>query len=111
MAFQQFNKMVAIRRRYPATLLAGVYTETAPPDLLMIPTSVQPMPSKELQLLTEGRRTTGGYVLYTKADLRLEDVAELDDGDYEVVKLDIWDNGVIPHRKAYTLRMQAEGSL
>lgn len=96
-------------RRYSAVsydangrAVAGTYTDTAVFD------SLQQASSDDLRLLPEGKRHGEWKVIYTEADIRTAD----DDNsiradhiiyggrEYEVHSVDIFDQGILNHRKA-----------
>ena len=70
-----------------------------------IQSSVQPSPDKELKLLPEGRRTDGAYSLRSATEIREGDIFSIYGNDHEVLKVQVWQNGIIPHYMAIAVRM------
>lgn len=110
MAFAIFNQRVEGQRKHGGRYVGGVWYPgvTGP---IVIGASVQPSPGKDLELLPEGRRTTGAYTLYAVEPLVVEDVFQLFGEAYEVLHAESWQNGIIPHYKAVAAKMQAPGVL
>ena len=78
--------------------------------------SVQPLTQNEMQSLPEARRESVGYTLYTDTNLRTArqaetpaiqaDIVTIDSEEYEVYKVEKWQNAVISHYKAIVLRIE-----
>ena len=74
--------------------------------------SVQALRPKEMQMLPEGRIVTQGYRLYTDYELKTVDTGVAKNPDrvtlfgleFEVVSVEIWQSGIIPHYKAMAVR-------
>lgn len=79
-----------------------------------ITAAVQPLNGRERSLSLEGEEIEVTAKLYTADDLRAADdlagtVADqvvIDDEVLEVVRVDPWPRGLIPHRKAYVRRVK-----
>lgn len=78
-----------------------------------ITASVQPLSGKELEKLPEGRNLSGVYRLYTDFRLQTVDdngaknpdrivagISPTPNRQYEVIQVEEWQNGVVPHYKA-----------
>ena len=64
--------------------------------------SVQPLEMHEMEALPEGRRNHKAYWLFTSTQLNIvgtqnPDIITIDSEDYEVIKQQPWQNGVISH--------------
>lgn len=92
------------RRSEPGAYINGIWREPGPGDPFTLHASVQPASQRDIDLLPEGRRTTGGFRLFTDDVLlmaapgRNADIVEIYGRDYDVVAEAEWQNGVIPHR-------------
>lgn len=70
--------------------------------------SVQPLRGHELETLPENQRDRESYRLYTDFQLQTVDTTnklrpdriQLFNKTFEVIRIDIWQNNVIPHYKA-----------
>lgn len=110
-----FRQTLSIKRRAAGTLSNGIYSEGAVSSIA-ITASVQPAGSKELQALPEGRRASQAFRLYTSTELftasvggRNADRVTLFGSEFEVVAVDVWQNGIMPHYKVIVSRV-AEGT-
>lgn len=108
MAFNVFNQTLTLQRTGPGGYTGGLWQEGTSGQV-SIRSSVQPSSPKELQLLPEGRREAGAFTLYSKTEIRLEDVVMLFGDPYEILKVEIWQNRILPHYKAIAVKMQKEG--
>ncbi len=81
--------------------------------------SVQPLSPRELKSLPEGRRASANFRLYTDYALRTVDDKNAKNPDrviiidragfnrmYEVISVEDWGNGIIPHYKAIISLME-----
>lgn len=75
--------------------------------------SVQPIDSRDLNSLPEGRRASGeGYRLYTDLNVLLKtvtdsenpDIVEIYGDDFELFSSQIWGNNIINHNKYIAVR-------
>ena len=70
--------------------------------------SVQPLRGNELLTLPEGQREKETYRLYTsfqlftanESDKKKPDRVTIFDKEFDIIKVDVWQNKVIPHYKA-----------
>lgn len=107
MAFAQFNQTVNGIRYGAGTYTKGQYSPGAETELI-IQASVQPLAGRELDLLPEGRKELESYKLYTTFELRTANQANQTQSDeitlfgksFEVIKVENWQNAVLPHYKA-----------
>lgn len=104
MAFVEFNQTVNGVRRAAGTYVNGVFVPGAETPL-SIESSVQPASEIELRLLPEARREDGAYSLRSESEIRNGDIFTLFGDEYEVLRLQVWQNGVIPHYMAVAVRM------
>lgn len=110
MAFDIFNKTVTGTRKTGGAYVEGDWVPS-PPVPLVLRTSVQPSPKKDLELLPEGRRESAAYSLFSKTEIQNGDIVVLFGENYEVLAVEIWQNGILPHYKGVAAKMQKEGSL
>lgn len=81
--------------------------------------SVQPLSPREIKSLPEGRRAAASFRLYTNFALRTVDDKNARNPDritivdragfsrlYEVVSVEDWGNGIVPHYKAVVSLME-----
>lgn len=108
-----FRQTIHIEHRGPGEYnqYTGKY-ETDETETRTIQASVHPLKGEMILKLPEGRRHLGGYVLYTDALLNFPkegghqgDVALLYGGRYEVLSVEYWDNGLLPHNRYYCGKM------
>lgn len=91
--------------------VSGVWVEGVP-EAISLTASVLPTSGKELQFLPEGRRERASLTLYTSFELRASgpgvnaDLVEIDGEQWEVVRVEAWRNGILPHTKAIVQRVQ-----
>ena len=103
MAFNQFNQVVMGERRAAGSYVAGVWVDGAV-SVLSIDASVQPASQNELKLLPEGRREGGAYSLRSQSEILDGDIFLIGGDRHEVVKRQIWQNGVLPHYLGIAVR-------
>jgi len=110
----RFRQPLIINRR--GAVAYNEYTgrlEPATSQALTIMASIHPLAGKQVLNLPEGRRDSGGYVLYTTALLELPTKGKLGDtlsihGDqYEVLAVEHWGNDLLPHNRYYCGRLTA----
>lgn len=104
MAFVEFNQTVTGVRRAAGTYVNGVFVPGAETPL-SIESSVQPASEIELRLLPEARREDGAYSLRSESEIRNGDIFTLFGDEYEVLRLQVWQNGIIPHYLCIAVRM------
>ncbi|HEU4402346.1 MAG TPA: hypothetical protein VFT43_09590 [Candidatus Polarisedimenticolia bacterium] len=98
------NFSLTVTRPAPGAYVDGVYAAGAP-STFAVRASVQPLRGRELEALPEGRRSRAAYRVYTDTLLRTVDDANPDRialfGEaYEVIAIEHWQNGILPHYKA-----------
>lgn len=96
MAFGQFNQTVSGERKTAGAYVDGVWADGVPAPI-SIATSVQPASENELKLLPQGRREGGAYALRSKTEILEGDIFLIGGDRHEVIKRQIWQNGVLPH--------------
>ena len=111
MAFSQFNQTVTGLRYAPGTFVKGRWINGASTPI-EFQASVQPYNmtphGRELDPLPEGRKELEMYSLYTTFALQIaiqdssiqSDEVTLFGKSFEVIKVENWQNKVIPHYKA-----------
>lgn len=102
-----FRQPVVGVRTDPSTETKGRLTpgSTTP---LAFDASIQPLTGRERETLPEGLREKGAFRLYTSFALRTDnqkskepaDKVTLNDREHIVIRVEPWQNGVIPHFKA-----------
>ena len=107
MAFAQFNQIVTGTRKTGGAYVDGVWTPAAS-AAISIATSVQPASDNELKLLPEGRREDGTYALRSRSEILTGDVFLIYGEPHEVIKRQVWQNGVIPHYMGLAVREQSQ---
>lgn len=110
MAFGQFNKLVPAMRPAGGSYVHGLWVES-PAATMSFQASVQPTKPSDLQRLSEGDRIKRSYTLYSKTQILEKDRVAINNEEYEVMNVEVWQNGVIPHYKAIAVKMQKERSL
>ena len=103
MAFGQFNTQVSGTRKSSGQYVDGVWVPTNGSSL-SIAASIQPASENELKLLPQGRREGGAYALRSKSEIKEGDVFTLYGDAHEVVKRQVWQNGVLPHYLGVAVR-------
>lgn len=101
-----FRQTVTGERPGVGSYIGGVWTPMTP-AALSIRASVQPASENELKLLPEGRREYGAYALRTATLIMMGDVFLIGGERHEVIKRQVWQNGVIPHYLGVAVREQA----
>lgn len=74
--------------------------------------SIQPLRPREMAMLPEGRKVSEAYRLYTSFELKTVDTGVAKNPDrvtiraleFEVISVEAWQNGLIPHYKAVVAR-------
>lgn len=99
-----FGGMLVVRRMTGGAVGAGGVWVEGVETKINIKASVQPATPKELLALEENRRNRQTFILYTKTKL---DTVEAQNpyrirlfkstDDYEVVGVEPWQNGILPH--------------
>lgn len=107
MAFGQFNSPLTGTRPAGGTYVAGFWTPAAPLPIA-VQGSVQPARDEELALLPEGRRKDGAYTIRSFQEIQEGDVFVLFGASHEVLRRQVWQNGVISHYLGVAVRMHPE---
>ncbi|PZQ49752.1 MAG: hypothetical protein DI556_09785 [Rhodovulum sulfidophilum] len=112
--FPEFSRTVTGTRRAPGTYVDGIHQPgTSAP--ISIFASIQPSSTRDrqliLRLLPEGRREESSFKLRAAEEIRTGDQFELYGTVHEILSVEVWRNGQIPHYTALAVRMQAEGLL
>lgn len=100
-----FGRLQQARRRPVGEYIDGIWTEGDWSAFTFIGT-IQPLTGKQFDRLPEERRERAGYNVFTATALRsLEDGANPDQVYafgrwHEVVAVEPWQNGILPHYKA-----------
>jgi hypothetical protein len=106
-----FRKDILIRR-LTGQYVDGKWIDNAPSEFT-IKGSLQPLNGIELRLLPENRREVASYRIYTDTELftgakgssQSPDRAVLSDGQYEVVRVEPWQNGLVSHYKIFISKL------
>ena len=112
-----FNKNpVTVIRRVPGEYVNGEYVDGAA-STFPIRASVQPIDGKLMESLPEGRRTKENIRLNTVTKLQAAesygagaDLVQIKGVYYEVYSVKEWDNGLLPHFKAYCSRLESQST-
>lgn len=107
MAFEIFNQALFVLRPAEGYYEGGEWFEGSE-STFTIRSSVQPTSPRDLQLLPEGRRVVAAYTLYSKSVIREKDRITIYGDQYEVLKVFVWQNGILPHYQAIASKMQEE---
>jgi hypothetical protein len=105
MAFPQFDLLIPGTRKGAGAYTNGAWVPTAPGNI-SIRGSVQPASENELRLLPEGRREDGAYAIRSRSEIRTGDVFTIGGQAHEVLRAQVWQNGVIPHYLGIAVRVQ-----
>ena len=104
-----FRRTLIRKTKVPGTIVDGVYTDGAitPTDILA---STQPLTPHEIQQLPEGRRNSKSYWIFTDTALNMitsanPDLIEIDSKDYEIYKVEPWQNGLLNHYKCLVVEV------
>lgn len=99
------RKKLQFKRVMKGEYVNGVWVEGKTIEL-WINASVQPTTAKQMQALPEGRRNKQSFTLIASIPLRTAeqngnqaDLVAINGSDYEVVAVEHWNNGILPHFK------------
>lgn len=112
--FPEFSRTITGTRQTTGAYVEGIWVPgaTAP---LSIFASVQPSNTRDreqvLKLLPEGRREESSFKLRAAEEIRTGDRFDLYGTEHEVLSVQVWNSGMIPHFTALAVRMQIEGLL
>jgi len=90
----------------------GNFVPVGSPVTFLIMASQQPLTGRELEALPEGRRNSDSYSLFTDYPLVTAEVSKVNNPDivminneeFEVIKVESWQNDVINHYKATVVK-------
>lgn len=109
------RKPVTVTRFDQGSYVNGYWVEGSP-STFIINASVQPVKGADLEALTEGRRDSQIYKLYTDTKLKTvdkknnlnADLVNIDNDDYEVMNVESWQNNLINHYKILVIKVQTK---
>lgn len=114
MAFAIFNKAISGARREPGAYVDMTWVDGAS-VAYTLQGSIQPAAAKDtsrlLERMPEGARIQSAFKVYTKTAVQLGDILILNGEPHEIMMVDVWQNGILPHFCATGVKMQAEGTL
>lgn len=95
-------------RRLTGQYVDGKWIDNAPSEF-NIKASLQPVKGIELKLFPENRREVANYKIYTDTELftaekgsnQSPDRVVLDDEEYEVIRVEKWQNDLVNHYKIF----------
>jgi hypothetical protein len=106
MAFPQFSRSITVKRPPAGDYVRGVWSEGADTELTF-ETPVQPASDKERKALPDGYDvdsvvelsvdTTTLPQIAQRGLNKNSDKLEIEGQEYDIIKLERWTNGVIPH--------------
>ena len=105
MAFTEFNRTLTGSRNATGSYVNSVWVAGASSPL-SLKASVQPSSDKELMLLPEGRRSESGYTLRSFSEIIEGDFFTIQGDIHEVLKVQIWQNGIISHYLGVATKVQ-----
>ena len=112
--FPEFSRTVTGTRQTPGAWADGIWVPGATVPISIF-ASVQPSSTRDreliLKLLPEGRREESSFKLRAAEEIRTGDRFDLYGTVHEVLSVQVWQSGVIPHFTALAVRMQTEGLL
>lgn len=112
--FHEFNQPIKVTRRTEGHYENGFYKDGVEEEFI-IQTSVQPTWREDVVILPQGRRGETTYTLFCSnkilketdnAPLRKSDLVEIYGEVHEVFNVEVWQNGVISHYKAITIKLE-----
>lgn len=107
-----FRYPVKVKRVVPGTYNDDGVWQEAQPDIGIISATVQPVSGRDLIALPANRQWTDAVRVYTSsrlsslADNKNPDQIEWQGKWYEIVDVQAWQSGVIPHYKYYADRIE-----
>ena len=102
------NESITIARKAAApTYVDGHPVQASASTPVAATASIQPAPTKKLEILPEGDRSRDPQMVYTKTELRLNDVVTRSDGSkYEVVEVADWSHALrLAHWEVLALKV------
>lgn len=108
--FGVFRRSLTGYRVTPGQYVDGIWQDGTESEIT-VTASVQPTSNDDVEALPEGRRQARNYTLITDDDLRgltdaNPDQVEIEGERYEVSAIQLWANGIIPHKRAVVTRME-----
>lgn len=104
------RRKLEFKRVLKGEYVNGVWVD-GKPITLWIHASVQSLTAKQMQSLPEGRRQMQSFTLFASIPLRTAeqngnqaDIVIIDGDQYEVVAVEHWNNGILPHYKIVVTR-------
>lgn len=104
-----FRKSFVVKVAATGTWSNGIFTPGTPTTTNIL-ASIQPLKPEDIQQLPEGRRNSKLFWIFT--DTKLNDVTTknpdkvvINGEDYEVDKIEAWQNGVISHYKVLVIKI------
>lgn len=101
-----FRQAVTGERLGVGSYVSGLWVP-ATPTALTIQASIQPASENDLKLLPEGRCEDGAYALRSASEILAGDVYIIGGERHEIIKRQVWQNGVIPHYLGVAVREQS----
>jgi hypothetical protein len=110
--FARFRRPLTVSRKSLGAYVNGIWVQNEDYSFTIL-ASVQPATPEDLQSLPENRRTLTAYRIYTDTQLlsalegvRNPDTMTINDEEYEIAQVGVWQNGVINHYKCLAVRVQ-----
>lgn len=109
------KQTLTVKRSDASQQITGHLLQPGTITTFTIETTVQPASKTDLDSLPEGRRTTETFKIYPDKELitadqpsqQNSDVVEYNGEDYLVIKVENWQNSIIPHYKAMMVKQNA----
>jgi hypothetical protein len=108
---------IPVKRPSAGDYINGRWKEGANPEYFTVFGSIQPDSGETVQSLLEGKRVSSIYRIFT--DVKLQeadplnkvtgDIVKINGQDYEVIQVQSWQNGLIPHYESVVIR-EKEGT-
>jgi hypothetical protein len=111
------NRTVKVKRFAAGSYVSGSWVEGTSSTFDVV-CSVQPLKAREMELLSEERRDSAAFRIYSDTELKPADettkinadLVDIDGGtnfDYEVLSNEAWANGILPHNKTVVAKLRA----
>lgn len=111
--FNAFRKSLTVKRPASGSYVNGVWVASAAATEITIKASVQPASTEEMETLPEARRAQGVYTLFSSTKFQSlqentnnPDIVVINSQDYEIMRCEPWQNGLLNHYKALAARVQ-----
>lgn len=110
------SKHRVTRQRKEGSYIEGKWVPTGRVETFQIIASIQPIDGDMLEMLPEGERSKEMRTLYTTTKLQTvnenktinADIVSIDDGDWEVQKVEKWNPNMLDHFKCLVVRMNRQ---